>query len=239
MIHAPSATPVSVSITAPNVNDITAGKRIRLEAGATYVFDKAYCDYHWWRQFTETGAVFVTRLKTNARVRVTHTRAIAADAKDAILADETIVLAGNHRRAGDVLRRVTVARTDNTAPIVIVTNDFTRPAAVIADLYRQRWAIELFFKWIKQHLKIKQFLGRSENAVKTQIDCALIAYLLLRLYACRHGMQNNMWMCLAAIRGGLFLRPKTEAAMASKEQAQRAQWAARQPGLWGEERLGQ
>ena len=248
MICAQSATPTHVSITAPNVNDIEVGKQIRIEAGATYVFDRGYCDYNWWHQFTERDALFVTRLKSNAGVKVTEAHAVHERVTETILADETIAF--THKRCAGKrepnahyatpLRRVTVARADTPNPLVIVTNDFDRPAEAIADLYRQRWGIELFFKWVKQNLKMKQFLGRTENAVKTQIYCALIAYLLIYLYRQQHGVKISMRLILARIRVSLFQRPQTEQALRRKAEWEQAEYRRRQAELWGGGgRLGQ
>ena len=248
MICAQSAAPTHVSITAPNVNDIEVGRQISIEAGATYVFDRGYCDYRWWHQFSERNALFVTRLKSNAGVRVTEVHAVPTDAQDTILADETIAF--THKRCAGKgklnahyatpLRRVTVARADTPLPLVIVTNDFDRPATAIADLYKARWGIELFFKWVKQNLKMKQFLGRTENAVKTQIYCALIAYLLIYLYRQQHGVKTSMRLSLARIRVSLFQRPTLDEALRRKAERQRAEYRRRQAGLWGGgERLGQ
>ncbi|MEH6567426.1 MAG: transposase, partial [Halopseudomonas sp.] len=108
------------------------------------------------------------------------------------------------------LRRVTVQRPDKSTPIILATNDLESPAVLIAQRYKERWAIELYFKWIKQHLKIKTFFGRSENAVKIQILCALIAYLLLVIYRKENRLKGSLWTILAELRVTLFQRPMTE-----------------------------
>jgi len=104
------------------------------------------------------------------------------------------------------LRRIEVAR-ENKPPLVLATNDLKSSAVSIAQRYRARWQVELFFKWIKQHLRIKSFLGKSENAVRIQILTALIAYLLVALYAKRHALKRSLWMVLSELRATLFQRP--------------------------------
>lgn len=217
MISPQAEAPVWSSISAPNVNDLEEGKRISLEKQATYVFDKAYCDYNWWYEIQQCGAQFVTRLKKNAGVQVEQTHPIAEAAQGIILEDTTITFKhkhpGGHRKNryhGTPLRRIVVKRAEREAPLVLVTNDFQRSALEIADLYKQRWAIELFFKWIKQNLKIKQFLGRSEIAVKIQIYTALITYMLLLHYRKFHSQTESLKLCLATLKTSLFQRPTSE-----------------------------
>jgi len=217
MISPEADAPVWSSITAPNVNDLDEGKRISLEKQATYVFDKGYCDYNWWYEIDQSKAKFVTRLKKNAGITIEKTRPIPCNAQGTILEDTTITFKHKHpgghrinRYYGTPLRRIVVRRADKKSPLVLVTNDFKRSALKIAGLYKQRWGIELFFKWIKQNLNIKQFLGRSEIAVKIQIYTALIAYLLLQNYRKRHGYTESMKLCLAMLKSSLFQRPNSE-----------------------------
>jgi IS4 transposase len=208
--------PVHHSFTPANVNDRDEGVKLPIEAGVVYVFDKGYCDYAWWHGIQEAGATFVTRFKKNAALRVERTRDIPADARDTILADEDVMFSYRHPGGGrknpylEPLRRVTVARPDHATPLVLATNDRESPALEIAQRYKARWGIELFFKWIKQHLKIKTFLGRSENAVQTQVLTALIAYLLLALYRQATAFKGSLWALLAEVRASLFQRPTTE-----------------------------
>jgi len=181
-----SALPWWQSMTATNVNDLTAALIAPIERGATYVFDKGYCDFNWWHDINAEGARFVTRFKTNARLEVLQEREIEPTDKGVILKDEVVRLAnrkpggGRHNRYVEPLRRIEVNRPGDT-PLVFASNDLTAPAAEIAALYKERWAVELFFKWIKQNLNIKKFCARSENAVRIQVMTALITYLLLVL----------------------------------------------------------
>ncbi len=176
--------PVHLEITASTVNDVMIGRDLPIERGATYVFDKAYVDYRWWHRLHEAGCVFVTRPKTNVPFTVIKNRHLTKSAREAaIISDATVRLASQQKTSLPInLRRIELRRDDGRI-LTIVTNDLKHSAAKIAALYRKRWQIELLFRWIKQHLKIRAFLGRSENAIRLQIFAALIAYLLLRFAA--------------------------------------------------------
>lgn len=175
--------PLYLMVTAANVNDITAAKAMPIEANATYVFDLGYYDYGWWARLDAAGCRIVTRLKTNTPFAMVEDRPIAPGSS--ILSDRTGYLpkrlaASRRNPMSGLVREVRV--TIETGKVLrIFTNDLTASAQEIADLYKRRWAIELFFRWIKQTLKIGHFVGTSENAVRIQIVVALIAFLLLRL----------------------------------------------------------
>jgi IS4 transposase len=175
--------PLYLMVTPANVNDITAAKEMPIEPKATYVFDLGYYDYGWWARLDEADCRIVTRLKANTRFEIVEERPIPAGSS--ILSDRT----------GHLPKRLAASRTNPMSGLVrevrivietgkmlrIFTNDLDASAQEIADLYKRRWAIELFFRWIKQTLKISHFFGTSENAVRIQIAVALIAFLLLRL----------------------------------------------------------
>lgn len=230
--------PVQHSITAPNVNDIDEGKKLPIEPGAIYVFDKGYCDYNWWNQINEQKALFVTRFKYNAALQVERTNPIPAQDVAIVLKDEIVRFANKHPRGGrknqycHPLRRVTVARPGHDTPLVLATNDLTRTASAIARHYKDRWGIELFFKWIKQHLKIKRFLGCTENAVRIQILTALITYLLLAIYRKAQNYSGSLWILLAEVRATLFQRPSAEAERYRRRRNAAIEFAARQGGLF-------
>ena len=176
--------PIYTAVTAARVNDITAAQAMPIEAGATYVFDLGYYDYAWWAQMDAAGCRIVTRFKSNTRLTVTAELDIPEDAPD-ILSDRIGLLpqrqAKNRRNPfSDPVREVCIRIPTGTV-LRLFCNDLDAPAQQIADLYKRRWAIELFFRWVKQTLKIRHFLGTSENAVRIQIAVALIAFLLLRL----------------------------------------------------------
>jgi len=177
--------PRRVAITPANVNDVEVARAQPIEAGAIYLFDKAYCDYAWWTRLHRAGACFVTRPKANAPYKVVAPRPLENRIGDGftVIDDADVVLATQGRRKLDIpMRRVRIRRQDG-ATLTLVTNDRIRSAIEIAAFYKVRWQIELLFRWIKQHLKLRVFLGRSENAVRLQILAAMIAYLLLRLAA--------------------------------------------------------
>jgi putative transposase len=173
-------------LTPANVNDICVAKKLPLRKNATYVFDKGYCDYDWWLKIDQSDSRFVTRLKSNAAIKVIETRIIDDEALASnIIEDAICIFTNKNPRAGKKLhyvkklRRITIKRANKDAPLILVTNDLARNALEIGALYKSRWLIELFFKWIKQNLEIKRFMGRNENAVKIQIITALIAYALI------------------------------------------------------------
>jgi IS4 transposase len=175
--------PVYLSITPGNVNDITAAQDMPIEDNATYVFDKGYFYYTWWAKMHEKGCRFVTR--PNARLNPTFIEERAIPADSDIVSDRLVSLPKRDgKRQKNPFKwpvRIIEMIRQGEKNIQFITNDLTSPAQDIADLYKRRWAIELFFKWVKQVLKIKHFLGRSENAVRIQIAVALIAYIALRL----------------------------------------------------------
>jgi hypothetical protein len=202
--------PVWFQLSSAKVDDVVAGRAAPLEAGATYVFDKGYTDYRWWAEIVAAGGFFVTRRKRNGHARRLNERPAAGAA---ILADRTLQV-GHRRPHGGAapnplytvtLREVVVER-DGGAPLALLTNDLSRPAVEIAALYKQRWQIELLFKWLKQNLKIRRFWGRSENAVKIQIYVALIAFMLLRIlhHTFARPFKAGAALLLAQIKIALF-----------------------------------
>jgi hypothetical protein len=184
IIYDPDADqPLYLMVTATNVNDITAAKQMPIELGATYVFDLGYYDYGWWATLHQAGCRIVTRLKANTPFEVVEHRPVPPGSS--ILNDRIGHLpkrlaASRKNPMSDRVREIQVV-IETGKVLRIFTNDLTASAQEIADLYKRRWAIELFFRWVKQTLKISHFLGTSENAVRIQIAVALIAFLLLRL----------------------------------------------------------
>jgi len=229
-----SQLPCQHSITHANVNDVDEGRRLPIEPGATYVFDKGYCDYNWWSRMDGAGARFVTRLKSNAAVKVLASSPVSPPK---ILSDEQVQFANRSCRGGHrnlytgVLRRIRVQRPGDDA-LVLVTNDLQAPAEEIASLYKDRWQIELFFKWIKQHLSVKRFVGESENAVRIQLLTALIAYLLVAILNRAEGTGRSLWMALAEIRAGLFSRPATELSVRRRRERHQSELSGVQPELF-------
>ena len=175
--------PVYFAITKGKTADMTAARKMPIEAGVTYVFDMGYYGFDWWAKLHDKGCRFVTRLKPSTSGRVIETR--SPKSKN-ILYDWVVKI--DKRLKGSrknplkdiVLREIGIVR-DNGEILRLVTNDLEASAEEISELYKRRWAIELFFKWIKQNLKIKRFLGTSENAIRIQIITAMITFLLIQL----------------------------------------------------------
>ena len=184
IIYDPDADqPLYLMVTPPKVNDNTAAKAMPIEPGATYVFDLGYYDYGWWATLDAAGCRIVTRLKVNTPFEVVEDRPVPS--ASSILSDRTGYLptrlaASRKNPMSGLVREIRVV-IETSKVLRIFTNDLTASAQEIADLYKRRWAIELFFRWVKQTLKISHFFGASENAVRIQIVVALIAFVLLRL----------------------------------------------------------
>ena len=176
--------PTGFQLSKANVNDSSMGRNWPIISDTIYVFDKGYYDFNWWWDIHNKQSFFVTRLKKNVAIQITKRSDVMGDT---ILEDNLFMFKNKSPRGGKrnlyshELRQVIVER-EGKEPIVLVTNLLDTPAEVVSDLYKERWGIELFFKWIKQNLRIKKFLGKSENAVKTQIAIALILYLLIALF---------------------------------------------------------
>ncbi len=191
--------PVYMAVTAAKVNDITAAQDMPIEAGASYVFDLGYYEYGWWAKMDAAGCRIVTRFKSNTPLHVIEERPVAEGGP--ILSDRVGYLparqAKNRKNPySDPVREVRVV-IETGKILRILSNDLDASAEDIAALYKRRWEIELFFRWIKQNLKIKKFLGTTENAIKIQVAIALIAYLLLRL---AHAAQKTGLTLLAFTR---------------------------------------
>jgi putative transposase len=205
-----------VEIASPRVSELTLARARPIAPGTIYVYDKGYADFGWWHAIDAAGATFVTRLKINTKRRDVRARPIqpCPGQDEAILEDNDVKIGHARPRGGSrnllfntPLREILVAR-EGKPPMRLITNDLARPASEIAALYKERWQIELLFKWIKQNLKIKRFLGRSENAVKIQIYVALIAYLLLRMlrHTCAASHRHAPKALITRIKVALFNR---------------------------------
>jgi hypothetical protein len=204
--------PIYAAVTAAKVNDITVAQTMPIEAGATYVFDLGYYDYAWWAKLDAAGCRIVTRFKTNTPLRVTEVRAVAVDGD--ILSDRVGLLprrqANSRKNPFDKPVREVRVKLETGKVLRILCNDLDASAQVIADLYKRRWAIELFFRWVKQTLKIRHFLGTSENAVRIQIAVALIAYLLLHLARAAQGAVQSSLAFARLVRANLMHRRRID-----------------------------
>ena len=173
--------PTVVIITSGKVHDVNILDELGFEPGAFYIFDRGYLDFARLHCIHRSGAFFVTRAKKNSRLRRRYSRPV--DKSTGLLFDQTVVLSGfySQQQYPEPLRRIGYRDPATGKKLVFLTNNFTLAALLIAQLYRSRWQIELFFKWIKQHLRIKAFYGTSENAVKTQIWIAIAVYVLVAI----------------------------------------------------------
>jgi putative transposase len=200
--------PCVVETSLATVNDIEVGRRIAIEAGVTYVFDKGYCHYGWWRQIDAAGSIFITRAKSSMRLRATQRRKLRKTKGDGfkIIDDFEVRLASKgDSKLAIPLRRIRFRR-EQGGVITLITNDMTRSAVEIAQLYKERWQIELLFRWTKQHLDIRKFLGNNENAIKIQILTAMIAYLLLRMAARFNQIKLPALRLIELVAQCLFIR---------------------------------
>jgi putative transposase len=201
--------PMKISISHPNYNDSTMGQTWPIVSDTIYVFDKGYYDFNWWWKIHKKQAFFVTRLKTNSALVMGKQSQVFSET---ILEDGVFRFKNKRPRGGKInlyqedLRRISVKREGKT-PLILVTNLHDTPAETIAELYKNRWEIELFFKWIKQNLKLKKFLGKSSNAVKIQLATALIAYLLVQLFKNNYEDKRRLQLLLTWVRFNLHINP--------------------------------
>jgi hypothetical protein len=196
--------PTVVQITEGKAADVTFLDELRLEAGAIYIMDRGYLDFERLHRFTDEAAFFVTRTKKGIRFRRRTSRPV--DFATGLQSDHTVglVTADARRHYPAPLRRVRYVDPKTKKRLGFLTNNFTLPAITIAHLYKSRWHVELFFKWIKQHLRIKAFYGTSENAVKTQIWTALSVYVLVAIVKKRLGLNVSLYKLLQILSVTLF-----------------------------------
>ena len=196
--------PTSVYVTAGHVHDVNFLDQLRLEAGAFYLFDRAYVDFARLYGFTQACAFFITRPKKNYQFKRHTSRPV--ERSSGVRCDQTVRLSGvlTARRYPGPLRRVAYFDAEKDLRLVFLTNNFLLPALTIAQLYRQRWQVELFFRWIKQHLRIKAFYGTSENAVKTQVWVALSVYVLVAMVKKRLRLDLSLYKILQILSVTIF-----------------------------------
>jgi len=196
--------PEFVTVTEGKKHDITVGRILQFPKGSIVAIDKAYNDYTWYNQLTGNGIYFVTRLKSNAKYRVMNRREVLKN--KGLTSDQTIEFTGlqTAKKCPVELRRIGYRDPDTGKHYVFLTNNFKLAARTIADIYKARWQVELFFKWIKQNLKIKSFIGTSKNAVMTQIWIALCMYLLLAFLKFQSKLTKSMQQILRLLQLNLF-----------------------------------
>jgi len=196
--------PTLVIITSGKVHDVNILDELPIEAGAFYIMDRGYLDFARLHRIHGHGAFFVTRTKNNTRFHRRYSHSVKKSL--GIRFDQTIILEGfySHRGYPDTLRRIGYTDPTTGKKLVFLTNNFSEPALTIALLYKSRWQVELFFKWIKQHLRIKAFYGTSENAVKTQVWIAISVYVLVAIIRKRLRLQISLYTILQILSISLF-----------------------------------
>jgi hypothetical protein len=196
--------PTFIRVTSGAVHDVNILDEIMPEAGAFYVMDRAYIDFQRLFVFTLSSAFFVVRTKSNVLLQRRYSHPV--DKSTGVLSDQTVILSSLQSATAypDTLRKVSYFDAERSKRLKFLTNNFTLPARTIADLYRQRWQVELFFKWIKQHLRIKAFYGTSENAVKTQIWIAVSIYVLVAIVRKRLKLEASLYQILQILSVTLF-----------------------------------
>jgi len=196
--------PEFVTITEGKTSDIEVGRTLEFPKGSMVAIDRGYNDYDWYNQLTEKGIFFVTRLKSNAKTRVVSRRTVLSGKE--LTSDQTIEFTGTQtaKKCPIQLRRIGYRDPETGKHYVFLTNNFKLAAKTIADIYKARWQVELFFKWIKQNLKIKSFIGTSKNAVMTQIWIALCVYLLLAFIKFQSKLKKSMQQILRLLHLNLF-----------------------------------
>jgi hypothetical protein len=196
--------PTFIRITDGKVHDVNILDEIAIEAGAFYVMDRGYIDFERLYRFTLSSAFFVVRTKANVLLQRRYSRPV--DNSTGLRSDHTVILTsiGSASVYPDPLRRVTYCDPDTGKRLKFLTNNFTLPPLVIAEAYKKRWAVELFFRWVKMHLRIKAFYGTSENAVKTQIWIAVSVYVLVAIVRKRLGLEASLYQLLQILSLTLF-----------------------------------
>jgi len=212
--------PTFIGITDGKVHDVNMLDAILPEAGAFYVMDRGYVDFERLYVFTLSAAFFVVRTKSNVLLQRRYSHPV--DKTTGVRSDHTVILTAINSAEAypDTLRRVSYLDVTTRKRFKFLTNNFTLPALTIAQIYKSRWQVELFFKWIKQHLRIKAFYGTSENAVKTQIWIAVSVYVLVAIVRKRMALEASLYQILQILSLTLFEKtPILQALQASNSQA--------------------
>jgi hypothetical protein len=196
--------PTFIRITDGKAHDVHILDEILPEAGAFYVMDRGYVDFQRLYVFTLSAAFFVVRTKSNILLQRRYSHAV--DKATGVRSDHTVIFTaiGSAKAYPDALRRVSYLDVETRKRFKFLTNNFTLPALTVAHIYKRRWQVELFFKWIKQHLRIKAFYGTSENAVKTQIWIAVSIYVLVAIVRKRLGLEQSLYQILQILSVTLF-----------------------------------
>ena len=196
--------PSFIHISDGKLHEVNVLDQLLPEPGAFYIMDRGFLDFERLHRFHTAGSFFVIRAKANLKVKRRYSQAV--DRSTGLICDQSVILTGyySHKGYEDPLRRIRFKDPQTGKTLVFLTNNFTLPALTITELYRCRWQVELFFKWIKQHLRIKTFYGTSENAVKTQIWTAVSVYVLVAIIKKRLNLDASLYTLLQVFSVTLF-----------------------------------
>jgi hypothetical protein len=207
------AIPAFIHISDGKLHDVNVLDTIVFEAGAFYVMDRGYLDFVRLHAMHMAGAFFVTRAKSSMDARRVYSN--ATDRSTGVISDQHVMLNGHYSAKAypQHLRRVRFKDPESGKTLIFLTNHMTLPALTIAALYKSRWQVELFFKWIKQHLRIKHFMGNSENAVKTQVWCAVATYVLIAIVRKQLGLETSLYTSLQILSVSVFEKTQLSCAL--------------------------
>jgi hypothetical protein len=207
------AIPAFIHISDGKLGDVNVLDILPVQAGAFYVMDRGYVDFERLYAMHRTGAFFVTRAKSDMAARRVYSKPV--DRASGVICDQRVMLKGFYaaKHYPDHLRRVRFKDPESGKTLVFLTNNVNLSPLTIAALYKSRWQVELFFKWIKQHLRIKRFLGNSENAVKTQIWCAVATYVLIAIVKKELQLDASLYTCLQILSVSVFEKTQLSCAL--------------------------
>jgi hypothetical protein len=207
------AIPAFIHISDGKLHDVNVLDILPVEAGAFYVMDRGYVDFERLYAMHQAGAFFVTRAKVGMDARRVYSESV--DRTTGVICDQRVMLNGYYsaKKYPEHLRRIRFKDPESGKTLVFLTNNTTLPALTIAALYKSRWQVELFFKWIKQHLRIKRFLGTSENAVKTQVWCAVSTYVLIAIVKKKLHLDASLYTCLQILSVSVFEKTQLSCAL--------------------------
>jgi hypothetical protein len=205
--------PTFIHISDGKMHEVNILDQLLPEPGAFYIMDRGFLDFERLYRFHEAGSFFVTRGKSNLKVQRRYSHPV--DRTTGLICDQTVLLTGFYSRKGfeSPLRRIRFKDPETDKTLIFLTNNFALPAFTITELYRCRWQVELFFKWIKQHLRIKRFLATSENAVKTQIWCAVSTYVLIAIVKKELHLEASLYTCLQILSVSIFEKSQLSCAL--------------------------
>jgi IS4 transposase len=204
--------PVFIHISSGRLHDVNALDMLSIEAGSFYVMDRGYLDYSRLYAIHQASAFFVTRAKNPMDARRLYSAPVVGEG---VICDQRVRLNGYYavQHYPELLRRIRFRDPETSRPFVFLTNNTALSAARIAALYKSRWQVELFFKWIKQHLRIQRFLGTSENAVKTQVWSAIATYVLVAIIRKELKLTPSLYTCLQVLSVSLFEKTQLSCAL--------------------------